>query len=99
MSIARANKNKANVCLDFFYKKRIDTNPPNNPAIRGIYLWKFSDKYLLAIQRTDLNRRTKLPTNNPKLIESFPVNILMKFIGFENIFLIPKTELIPLLTR
>jgi len=99
MSIARANKNKPNVCRDFFYKNNTDINPPTKPANSGIYRRYYSPTYLLRQQRVNLKTSTKLPTNNPNLIESFPVRIVNKCLGLENIFFKPKTVDIPLLMR
>lgn len=91
MSIARAIKKSPKLCLVFFYRNSTDKNPPMSPATRGIYLCLSSSTQRLKAHKIVLKRNTKLPTNKPKLIESFPVNILSRCDGLLNILLIPNT--------
>ncbi len=99
MSMALANKKRPNVCLDFFYKNSTEISPPRNPANRGMYLWYYYPMCLLKQQRVSLNKRTKLPTKRPNLIESFPKRILNRFVGLENILFRLKTVDIPLFIK
>lgn len=99
MSIARANKNKPNVWRDFFYKNNTEIKPPTKPANNGIYRRYYSPMYLLKQHKVNLNSITKLPTKSPNLMASFPVSMLKRCFGLENIFFKLKTVDIPALMR